>query len=533
MKTNNIHFLLFIAGLIVVLILFNSCDSTSADSEDYEVIDTVTVELPVHEGEVGLVIDSREIFRKGFIATEAIVNFPNHPDFNEVLAIDPVTNIAIMRILNEDLTEDQKNAFEHGVSIEILIHDENQTLLSEYQSTSQVLDDSGVPLKLFTNLVFTPPPLKIKEGVSYLLHPEGQGGLIRSGNGCSSCWVVDSFVDNDNIRGQFEIKFTPVEGETDTYYIEGIDWGNNSNDGEGTYFTKGKETLESHKDSDTIFMMKKQYSHQWIIEQDDDGWVRIIRAEHSNHLITWGTNKLRQRHMNDVRHGESARFRIITNNINWNMTDRGTVYHQPVMPPARVEFAYASTIRNCTSGPMTEQVGTSKSRTSNHTATLTESLKVFTSHEGNVAFGVTAALGGEIYGAKVSVNVSASYTHTRSNTSTTEVAEQFEDGETTTVSRTRSLEVLPFTVVEVYDAVRVVSGANVPFTQKFRLTAKYEDNNEPLTGEEIMSQLMFNMVSGVPSRITEDYVDISLRGQIGISEMYSTESGANEIPNGC
>ena len=74
----------------------------------------VNVELATDPGEVGLVIDTREIFRKGYIATKAVVTFSGLSGFDKTLDIDPVLNVAILRIPNDSLTDVQKAAFAAG-----------------------------------------------------------------------------------------------------------------------------------------------------------------------------------------------------------------------------------------------------------------------------------------------------------------------------------------------------------------------------------------------------------------------------------
>src|SRR5689334_9948794 len=102
---------IFSTAILLLLLVSTGCKKDLENPENKpEITNKVNVVLPTNPGEVGLVIDTREIFRKGFIATKAEVKFPEHPGFNKTLDIDPILNIAILRIPNESLTEVQKAA---------------------------------------------------------------------------------------------------------------------------------------------------------------------------------------------------------------------------------------------------------------------------------------------------------------------------------------------------------------------------------------------------------------------------------------
>lgn len=196
---------------LVMILIMTGCSKDEVNpvfENEPEVINKVDVELPTDPGEVRLVVDVREIFRKGFIATEARVTFPEHSDFDETLAIDPVTNLAILRIPNEDLTEEQRDAFAEGIATVIIIYDQDQNVLEEYRSEETILDASGDPLKLHTDLDYVAPPLIIKEDVPYLLQAEGEDNVLTAT--CSSCFAHAS-LNNDNDKQKFI--FTSVVGE--------------------------------------------------------------------------------------------------------------------------------------------------------------------------------------------------------------------------------------------------------------------------------------------------------------------------------
>src|SRR5688572_11878908 len=121
---------IFSTSLLLLLLVSNGCkkDLEKNPENKPEITNKVNVVLPTDPGEVGLVIDTREIFRKRFIATKAEVKFSEHPGFNQTLDIDPILNIATLRIRKESLTEAQKAAFASGINTDIVIKGEGEDL---------------------------------------------------------------------------------------------------------------------------------------------------------------------------------------------------------------------------------------------------------------------------------------------------------------------------------------------------------------------------------------------------------------------
>jgi len=531
MKTLNFTLLFTIA---VAFLMITSCKDNSVsspeppDDGEAEIVNEVDVDLPADSGEVGLVINVREITRKGYRPTEAEVDLQDYPGFNETLEIDPVTNVAVLRIPNEDLSDDQKSAFEAGTPVEVTIYDENQSVLTEYFDNQQVLDNSNEPLILNTDLDYKIPPVSLREGIPYYIQPEepipGDGNFTEGAVLKASTTRLYTFELPDAGSTLFKYFFSPATDST--YHILRPD----ANSEPFYYFTlDGSELIVVGEG-----VNEENSAIEFVLDQSADGWVRIREAGTDRYLtITEGSSSVEDtRKALRLRANTNHRFRFISANINWDASDRGTTYHQPVTPPAQLDFAYEATIRNCTSGILTETVGNSETRISRRTTTTAEKLELFGSITSSVDVSVGAEVGGDLYGAKATVNMSVGLEVSTSVTTSEERTLSQESEVSTEVSRTRSLEIPSFTGVEVYDAVRTVRGAKVPFTQVLRLTAQYT-NGPTLTGDEIMTQMLVNFVSGVPVSVGQDYVDVGIGGEISIENMYDVETGANELPGAC
>ncbi len=140
------------------------------------------------------------------------------------------------------------------------------------------------------------------------------------------------------------------------------------------------------------------------------------------------------------------------------MTDMGTDFEQPVLPPARLEFAYKATLRNCSPATLSETVGRSETRTQTFTSGTQESLALFSSKEfsAQVTAGVDVDATFFGKGATYSLQATAGYSYTTSSTQTTTNYWSTTTSKDVEISRERNVEIGPETAIEVYDAVQTL-----------------------------------------------------------------------------
>ena len=525
------------ALLVLLLLMCFSCSDdtpTPANPDEPEKTEGVSVDLPADEGEIGVIINAREIFRKGYQAKKANVKFPNNPEFDTTLEIDPITNVAILKIPNEELTEDQKDEFSKGTPIEIKILDENEGELEAYSDDRQQLDDSNSPLTIPTTLNQNLKPILLRKGVPYYMQPEEHNGEgnFEFGQVLNSLYAQDSdrLFDLEYPSGDdtFNFYFEPVDGKPNTYLIQGVRQTSTST--QKYYLTSSTET-----EGVLVRTQDSGEAYQFELEQDLDGWAKIKELESGNYItIVEGSSKDARKAL-VVWEGSFTRFRFISSAINWTAIDRGTTYSESIIPAAQIDFAYSATIKNCSEGLLTDEVGVEKERSSTRIMQTTESLQFFAGATFTAGMTTGLSAGASVPGVgdvSASVEISASLALTTNVTTSKGATETAQNTQTTTVSRVRTLEIPPFTGVEVYDAVRLVRGAKVPFTQQFRITAKYDDGTD-LTEGEILTQMQFNFVTAIPIAIGKGYVDVGLAGYVTIDEMFETETGIDDIENAC
>lgn len=523
-----------VLALALVLTL-SSCGKESTGPEE-----VIEIELggnpntPLDEGNIGLVIDARQIVKKGYFPTEAQISFPGYSRFNTSLPIDASTNLATLVIHNTELSEEEKNAFAKGVTVNIVIRDATQLELAIYDNILE-LNDSNLPLSLTTALPYIPPPVTIDEGIPYLLQTEGSEGVITGS--CSDCFETLDYLGFEDINdGTQQFYFTP-SGAPDTYHISHPQKYFDS-DSVGIYWYIVYENQATGGDTGNVSLGVQP--DEFVLEPDEDGWVRIKHKVTGNYVREVGGGSL----LLKTKTYGGDRFRLISDHIDWQIEDRGTVYHQPIMPPAELEFAYIATLRNCSSATLEESIGRTGSRTRTTTIGTSESLELFSGQTASlgvtVGFSVTAKVGLDIEGigeigeeVTVSEELSVNQDFTTSKTTSNENTWSSEKSTTIEVSRIRTLTVPPFTALEVYDAVKTVKNIKVPFTQKLRIRAMDTQNKTTLSGDEIVMQMLFNFVKGVVSNVGSDFIDITFRGNATMTELFLGFTDVNELENGC
>jgi len=518
------HSIIFFLSILFSAILL-SCEEESLSPNGNNSIDPPNGNISLHEdeGNVGLVINTRSIVKKRYFPETAEIRFPNHSQFDSIIVIDPSTNLAILSIHRSELSKQDSLDFTQGVAINIMIKDSLQQQLASYSSNNYIIDDSNTPLNLNTNLPFIPHTLYFEESLAYLLQPENMPGFINSSD--ETKYSVDFFSGDSSIQQQFY--FIKVPGITpNTFFIKHLGYPN----GEYMYYEEGLNL--------NYINLRSGDPDEFVLEPDEDDWLRI------RHKTTGKFLSLTTTSFNDTVLGLNTtgmRLRIISD-VNWEIEDRGTFYNQPIMGRARASFAYQETLENCSQGELQTSVGNSETRSTTWTYSTTESLQLFSSVQLSagltVRSEVKAKIGGDNYGKSLEVTVGgeiridASYTTSTTTTTQNTLSEQ--EQKSTEVSRVRTFTVPPYTYVEINDAVKSIDNINVPFTQVLRIRAKDRRNNDiPLSGPEIVQQLLSNLTTGAIKQVRSDYVDITLRGNVKMDRIMHAFTTVTEDTTRC
>lgn len=527
MKTiiQSVYLLLFIAVL-------TSCN------KEQSIDPIVDTELPssnilVDDGSVGLVIDTRAIAKKGYQPTTADVAFSgSFSSYSQKITVDPNTSVAMLRVSSEELTDELLDQLSDGIGITIQILDNLSKILATYNDDVKV-DNSNKPIKIDTDLPMKYPELVIDENTPYFLQaitddPDANNKLfrIRIDYGFES--GLDAITLKPFDQAQPDEYSFYFEAINDTLFHIKMDLNNSGN----PFYLRmsGPGNFYSYYETNPANINLDYY--KFVVKRDENGLI-IIKPLSGNPLgkrITSYDTQVSYASTSD----NYLPVRMVAANITWSVEDRGTEFNDPILPPAKLDFAYKSILKNCSPAVLTESVGKSESQSKSYTVGTEESLELYSSHEARVD--VTAGIETEVslfgQSATASLEVSAGYTYTTSNTETTTNTWEETVEETIEISRVRDVQIPEFTAVEVFDAIQSIDNVQMPFVQIIRVRGFY-DGTVPLTGEDISSQLLANQFGGVVTNIESDYVEISIRGTAIINKFFETESQVNEIFGEC
>ena len=191
------YFLIPLLLLLLMLGLGCSDDPTAPEPDDDP--GNVDVDgIEVHGGNLGLVLDTREIFRKGYTAATAELKFASHPERDVVLSVDPVTNLAILSLDTDSLTTEEQESFTNGVALDVTVHDEDGHLLGQLSAGAIKLENTNLPLAIDTDLPTLTPAVALRHDLPYLIQVEGSDGVLEwgtSNNATGSFSVADRLDD--------------------------------------------------------------------------------------------------------------------------------------------------------------------------------------------------------------------------------------------------------------------------------------------------------------------------------------------------
>lgn len=538
----NLFPLLALALLFSVSCKDDSDEVLPADKDsDIEVIDPVAVnkEIPVSNGSIGLLIDTRPIVKSGYMPKTAYIKFDGAlSSFSRELSVDKFTNLAIFEIPRDSLTVEERNLFNGGAQVEITVIDEAKKELSKTVENSLTINDSNLIFPVRTNLNKIIPPVKLNPDLHY---------IIQLKTGGTKSQVLDIPFEN---KGHVHTTFYQYLGDTLGYnnqyfYFEPVEEGNDS-----TYYIRAKHSnryLGLHGSDiyqfDVANPAQLTEYFKFIITSDGEGWVNIkcfdgfplkIRVGIVVYQKPEDTFPIPHAWSLLSRVGDApAKFRIVAAGVKWNTTDLGTEFNNPIMSPAKMDFAYKAILKNCSPALLSESVGKQDNRISAYSMATEESFQMSSTHEASVGVSASYTASASFYGVGVETSLQATASYTYSNTMTETQTKIFEtSGQTEVqVSRVRSLEVPPNSAVEVYDVLQTFSNVKIPFVQKIKLEG--ELNGDRLAGKEIVQQLMANQFGGVVTEIGGQHVIITIRGFSHIDKLMEARTNVEELVNGC
>lgn len=276
-------------------------------------------------------------------------------------------------------------------------------------------------------------------------------------------------------------------------------------------------------EDDYKFKFQKEANGLYTIRGVKDNQP-IRRFNHSGD-INWHTNSS----------GTIQYFRIIALDVEWQSTELNTEYLQPILPSVETSFGFNSTLKNCGSGTLEQQVGIEREVTTTYTSAFSESIglsgRVTTSVDVSVSATAEASFFGN--GGSVTGEVSAGLEVSVEASSTTTVSNEESVSETNTFFSNRTVTVPPGSASLVYDAYQTYSNVKVPYVKRIRIRGSDTDFFESLSGQEIATQLNMANFSGVVTNIGSDFVEVTINGNMVLDNIVDTQTEVRDVPANC
>lgn len=549
------NFLLFVAAFIG-LVAFSGCkkDNIAGPGDGIEIepggMDKESIKT--YQGEVGVVISTREIARKGYRPAYARVGVSGNTfDTTGTVPIDGLTNLTYIYRKLEDLTEAQRQELQqNGVDITIDVFAENQQPLGTARREKVFFTSSPEKIEVPTTLEDQYKALiELRPGVDHhvqivdkntnqVKYAAGSASYTNASNSNSLVFTLEnldySIGSNTYVHSAYQFEKLEAPGEENVYAIG---------------FHKDGKVFYWHVKSDKQIGVQNQYNWQvnggatnpqnypnyhFQIEQAAPGFY-TIRSTNTNNLLTLAPDHRLSAGNANPNPDEIAYFRILALDIDWDFTPLGYRQLQPILPPAKTDFAFNSTLINCSSGNLEQVVGREQTKETTLTSSWEESMSVSVSSEFSLSVTNEAEVSANFYGASASASqsVTSSLSVGVSATQTSTVAGESSSTKTVTVSSQRTITVPSKKATVVSDIYQTYTNIEIPYVQRFKVEGSYQGGEGALSGKEILTQLNFNSFSGVVTEVGPSYVTLTVRGTNRIDELIETKTVAEDVPADC
>ena len=521
-------------------------DSVNPSTEIEELQGVDLDEFETDAGELGISISARDIARKGYEPAKAEISIAaTSIAVDTIIPFDEFNNLANLSFKNENLSDEQQTELRDGVGIQVRVLDEN---------------DQELAMKDISKLSFAPSPdeeqisasnledlfakVAIREDVKHFVQivtgdsedVYGAPSSIFFPNTIllNTPIVVSLLEDLDynsvNTETFTAYRFEEIPGEEGVFNISV----HNGDDIHYLYIVPANSELRIQSKANLIRNGGNNTgtppNYKFKIDKVEAGLYTITPTFTGNPLVL-----INDRLNAGNSTSEPVYFRILSFDIDWDIQAIESKFMKPILPPNNTAEAYNSTLRNCSSGLLTQSVGKSQSLQTTEILGWEESMSVSSTNEYSVSvtIGVEAETSFFGNGGKVSSSVTGSYGFSKSKTKTSTRSGGFEKSETTTISFERTQEVPSGKAITVADVYQTYENVRIPYVQRFRIKGNYQEDGQALTGEEITTQFAFNSFTGVITDVQSDYIEVTVRGTNVIDRLIEVETISKDVESNC
>jgi hypothetical protein len=501
-------------------------------------------DLDTYAGEIGLLLNAREIVRKGYQPTKAIVKVEAASgNFSKTVDLNEFSFMGQIKLPVDQLSAAAKKELTDGVPVSVsLLDQQGGTIISDLSLGSlSFLPNPNPQTLLPTGLPETKETanIELNSGTAYYLQKvKADGSPLNKSmryNPDPAYGAIITVGTNNTFAGEQPndvFNFHPVPGESNTFYIRLENTGHLIHSAQTITFGKiglaihnapknsfSTASLGYHLPDDYKFRLQKVRDGVYILKNYQGKTVK----EASGIGLTY-----------DHPTGEPVYWRPIAKDIRWTVQPIASDIISPVLPKATSGFSFNSTLRNCGSGDLTQEVGADFSEIRTNTFGWAESISINNTSSQSVSTTIGVSFDAKFFGSGASYDASVSTSFDWSQSVTTETSSHHSEDVTraeTYFSR-RSIVVPAKKASLVYDAYQFYENVRVDFVQRVRLSGIDEDG-KALSGEQIRSLFQFTRFNGVINKVEANSVVFTLRGYTVLDKFMETQSSVEEVPARC
>jgi len=408
--------------LLAMIIVGCSQDDGAMSTDDGDIVESNGIaasELENYQGDIGILVQTRGLMQKGYqAATVSITVDATTGDYDTTVAVDEFTHIAQYKLVLEELSEEAQTELMDGVPIEITVRDGNGLTIFAQNFSVVSFRESGEPVNLNTaNLEYQNPAPDFKTGMPHFMQTVDAGGNYSdqvvekpASAGANGVILREDFSSfNDSwTNHQYYVEPFPQEPGVYVIYVRETSRYLGADNGNGLFIQSGDTSyptgLNGSLDNRYKFRVKREPNGFFTIRRYDNN--NPFRRFNSGSGIVW---------ISDGSGSEIQYFNFISLNIDWEITELDTKHLQPILPAVDTSFGFNSTLVNCGSGNLTQEVGIEQNITTSQTVGWNSSISIATRNTfgAEVTVGVSAEASFFGVGATASVEASASYEFSR------------------------------------------------------------------------------------------------------------------------
>jgi hypothetical protein len=539
---------LMMCTLLIVALACSKDDSVDPNPGNGEIeqINGISADaLEAYQGDLGIRINTREIAKKGYIPNKVMIEIETtEGDYNQELIIDSFTNIAQLSIPVENLTAEAQNELRNGAPMTITVLDGNdEEIISESYSIISFEENGNNVLIDDSNLEYNEASISFKPLMPHFLQTVDANGNygsnaleISSSAGDSATSLYEDFSSFSPNWSNHQYYFQQLNEENNVYAIlsKFTDRYLFCNESTGYLRQSGLIDFDSNNTETSL-----DDKYKFIVKREENGLYSITsvysgntlkRVENSSNVAFFVANAS----------GEVQHFRILALNLIWDIQQQGTAYLSPILPEVDTSFGFNSTLVNCGSGSLQQEVGIERTVTSSRTVGWEESFSISSREE----FGASVTVGVEVEAdffagsATASAEATATYNYSQEITSEQSQFSETTAEETNTYFSSRIVTVPSGSASLVYDAYQTYSNVKIPFVKRFRIfTTEIDHTNNTslggLSGQDIATQLLMTNFRGLITNVASDYVEVTLRGTTVLDNMVDTQSEVRDVAANC